>query len=73
MVPIDRSMILFVNVGDEDTSLLKRLDYTFSTLSRERDMADVMAEEAGVRLGEGHITIVDIEDNSVLNKLACPA
>jgi len=66
-------MLLYKNVGDEDTSLHQRLAYTFTTLAAERDMADVVSERAGVRQGEGHITIIDIEDGGVLNKLACPA
>ena len=73
MAAINRSMVLYVNVGEEDTAPIKHLDYTFSTLAAERDLADVLAEEAGVRLGEGHIAIIDLEDGGVLNKLACPA
>jgi len=74
MTNINRQLRLYVNnERDEGTSLRKRLDYTFSTLAAERDMADVLAEEAGIRLGEGHITIIDLEDGGVLNKLACPA
>ena len=69
-------MQLYVYNGQEEEAVavpFGSMHYTFTTLAYERDLADQLAESKGCRLGEGHITVFDLEDDSVLNKLDCPA
>ena len=74
MAAMNRMLQLYVYDGDKSVAAPNgSLVYTFSTLAHERDLADQLAENKGCRLGEGHITVFDLEDDSVLNKLDCPA
>lgn len=74
MANVNRMLQLYVYNGDESVAApYGSLVYTFSTLHQERDLADQLAEDKGCRLGEGHITVFDLETDEVLNKLDCPA
>ena len=73
MAAINRMMQVFEFEGDNVVACDHgSLAYTHTTLALERQYADDLANDCGVRNGEGCIMITDLETDEIINELECP-
>ena len=73
MAKINRMMQVYEFEGDNVVPVDHgSLVYTHTTLALERQYADDLAKDAGVRNGEGLIVITDLETDEIINELECP-
>lgn len=74
MGKIDRMMQLFEynSQGEGEPVPNGCMHYTHTTLAHEQQVADDLARHKGLRQGEGHITVYDLETDEVLKKLQLP-
>ena len=59
MVSEKRRFILYEYGNDRNGHIKDTMDYTFTTLAHERQLADDLAAKHNLRQGEGHIAVCD--------------
>lgn len=52
-----------------DSARVDSVEYEFTTLAHERQVADDLAKQYDMRKGEGFIVVFDVESGEVINKL----
>ncbi len=73
MPQVDRMLQIHRYDGDDAAAVpYGSLVYTYSTAAQERQLADQLAHDKGLRQGEGHIMVYDLNTDEVIDKLDLP-